>query len=314
MKRISSHFTRPTQDSQNPPSIGSQEILLTKLRFKNEDLINYDTIHAISNNKIFYALKKETEKSETSLTIVDKNMQKLATTQIPIPSHQHLIESVKSLNATDLFVILHDPTSEKTFLSHYDSKFHKLKSFNSKSRRVHYLSTSEIILQSVKKSDDRTGKLFIVLTPDLKTQTSFGQFADPARPFFFKSSDVQIIGADSERLVVNYLSNRKRLFVYSRQEGNVVNELELLGDLNGEDLGAVCVDSELNCYSLCRQSMKLRVVSAREGGRVVYNEVLSVSNDFDRFNLTGGESAGCELAFYYLDQNEIQYLRIELEK
>ena len=57
--------------------------------------------------------------------------------------------------------------------------------------------------------------------------------------------------------------------------------------------------------------MRLQVIRVADGS-VAFDQILSVSNDFDRYTLIAeNEIPVVELAFYYLEQNEIQFIKID---
>lgn len=107
-----------------------------------------------------------------------------------------------------------------------------------------------------------------------------------------------------------YKTDSDTLLVLSRENGTLLNKIELTRDLENTgkisaDIENVQVNDELQCIVVFREDMLLRVFNA--DGELLCNIKLTMSNDYDRFNVT--KDFG--IAFYYLSQNEIQHLKYE---
>lgn len=163
-----------------------------KLRFKNESLVNYNSIYAMSRSKIFFY-----SRDKVVFTIVDDKMTELTQYEQANLDDNLELKDMKSINGTDLFVTIGD--SKMTYLAHYDDKFHKLKSFDIRARKLHYISSTEIILYSTKNRDTN---IFAVLNKNLSINYTFGQRTNENSPFYLSENEVEIIGTNSLKIVM----------------------------------------------------------------------------------------------------------------
>lgn len=186
---------------------------MTKLKFQNESLINYKSIYALSQDKIFF-FNDDILKNIKSFSIVDDDMEEIV---VQTTENKNLsIVKIRGAGDDNLFIELIDKITNLTYLAHYDGKFHKFKTFDTKSRRLHYVNKDEIILYSNKKST----QLFTVLKQTLCKDYMFGQSIDETQPFYFKNRDVQILGIDSSKIIIRwfifqYMCTRAILFCYN---------------------------------------------------------------------------------------------------
>ena len=170
--------------------------MLTTIKLDIESLINKDSIYALSTSTFFYCSKLGADdQSRSVLKVVDECMEQIALYSLD----QGLeLSFVRSLVNENLYVAFLDRKTNSTSLFHYNEKFHKIKRFDTKSRKLHFINNDEIILSSHKKD----GNMFTVLNHDCVPTLTFGQLNDPAMPFYLDEKNVTILGTSKEKIIL----------------------------------------------------------------------------------------------------------------
>ena len=161
-----------------------------------ESLINRDSVYALSPSQFFYSSKLgPDEQSRSVLKVVDECME-----QISLYSLDQGLELsfVRSLENENLYVAFLDRKTNTTSLFHYNEKFHKIKRFDTKSRKLHFVNNDEVILATHKKD----GCMFTALSHDCVPTSTFGQLHDPAMPFYLDDKNVTILGTSKEKIIL----------------------------------------------------------------------------------------------------------------